>query len=60
MTSAPPTAAVREHPSRVPAPAAEAGRVLFGPRAVPWAVLAVAALAGALDPSLTAAAAPWP
>lgn len=60
MNPAPPTAAVHDRPIGAVAPAAEAGRVLSGPRAVPWAVLAVAALAGALDPSLTAAAAPWP
>ncbi|MFM8783908.1 MAG: Brp/Blh family beta-carotene 15,15'-dioxygenase [Phycisphaerales bacterium] len=60
MTSAPPTAAVREHPSRVPAPAAEAGRVLSGPRALPWVMIALAAAAGILAPGWTAVAAPWP
>ena len=51
---------MREHPSGVPAPAAEAGRVLSGPRAFPWAVLLAAAAAGLFEPDWTAAAAPWP
>ncbi len=60
MNAAPPTAAVRARPSRVDAPEAEAGRVAFGPRALPWAILAVAGAAALLDPALTATAAPWP
>ena len=51
---------MREHPSGVPAPAAEAGCVLSGPRAFPWAVLLAAAAAGLFEPEWTAAAAPWP
>ncbi len=60
MTTAPPTATVRAHPSRVSAPEAEAGRVRFGARALPWAVVGAAATAGAIDPAWTANAAPWP
>lgn len=60
MTTAPPTATVRAHPSRVSAPEAEAGRVRFGARAWPWIVLAAGATAGVLSPPLTEAAAPWP
>ncbi len=60
MNTAPPTAAVHEHPSRGLAPAAEAGRLLCGPRAVPWTMLTIAAVLGAVAPAFTAAAAPWP
>ncbi|MBM4100191.1 MAG: hypothetical protein FJ260_09615 [Planctomycetes bacterium] len=60
MNSAPPIAAERDHPSRVGASAAKAGRVVSGPRALPWAMLVGAAWLGIVAPSVTAAAAPWP
>jgi len=60
LTTAPPTATVRAHPSKVSAPEAEAGRVRFGARAWPWAVVGAGAVAGVLVPSWTETAAPWP
>jgi len=60
LNAAPPTAAVRARPSRVDAPEAEAGRVAFGARVLPWGLIAAAAAVALIDPALTATAAPWP
>jgi Brp/Blh family beta-carotene 15,15'-monooxygenase len=60
VNASPTSAAVRATPLEVSPPAAGAGSVVFGPRALPWGVLAAALVLGALDPSLTARAAPWP
>lgn len=60
MNAAPPTVAVHERPTGPLAPAAEAGRFLCGPRAVPWIMLTTAATLGAVAPAFTATAAPWP
>ncbi len=60
MNASPSSAAARATPLEVPHPAADAGSVVFGPRALPWAVLAAALALGAADPALTARAAPWP
>ena len=60
MNASPTSAAVRATPLEVSPPAADAGSVVFGPRALPWGVLAAALVLGTLDPSLTVRAAPWP
>ena len=60
MNTAPSIAAECVHPAGVAVPAAVAGRVVPGPRAFPWAMLAGAATLGLLAPAATAAAAPWP
>ncbi len=60
MNASPSSAAARATPLEVSPPAAGAGSVVFGPRALPWAVLATALALGAADPALTARAAPWP
>lgn len=60
MNASPSSAAARATPLEVSQPAADAGSVVFGPRALPWVVLATAAALGAADPALTAEAAPVP
>ena len=60
MNASPSSAAARATPLEVSPPAADAGSVVFGPRALPWVVLATAAALGAADPALTAEAAPVP
>ena len=60
MNASPSSAAVHETPLEVSAAAADAGSVFFGPRLYPCAVLATAAVLGAVDPALTAGLAPWP
>ena len=60
MNASPSSAAARATPLEVSPPAAGAGSVVFGPRALPWLVLAAALALGAADPALTARAAPWP
>jgi len=60
LNAAPPTAAVRARPSGVDAQEAEAGRVVFGARALPWGFLAAGGAVALLDPALTSTAAPWP
>jgi len=60
MNASPSSAAARATPLEVSQPAADAGSVVFGPRALPWTVLATAVVLGGLDPALTAEAAPLP
>ena len=47
-------------PLGLDAPEAEAGRVTFGVRALPWALLSAAAALALTDSALTSTAAPWP
>jgi Brp/Blh family beta-carotene 15,15'-monooxygenase len=60
VNASPSSAAARATPLEVSPPAADAGSVVFGPRAFPWAVLATAVALGAANPALTAEAAPVP
>jgi Brp/Blh family beta-carotene 15,15'-monooxygenase len=60
LNDALPSAAVHDRPLGPDAPAAEAGRLAWGARILPWTALAAAAVLGLADPGITDAAAPWP